>query len=596
VSYEAEISNSGEVVQETPLVRVQRFRVYHKAAVGKGMGRDFLTSTFYLTEFRDVPFLCVDWILGNDYLGIDDPEGNQDPNLYPLGAIDIDKASFLIMSVAGVNSYQSDMHAIADAELEPGGWVRFDVMKDTWIADGATRRYRFLARIEDPQAPNLTKKKWADGLWPFAQDPFRPLAQLETWQKSGAFGLHGGPITGPLDAGQMALDEYNGWRGGASRFGTWDSFGDVKRTSTTGTPRNAPVSPELAHAVQGMEPRLLMALEQKAWAQAMRPYHLWGLEVGSEQDILLWDPIPHYPGSRDLSRQSLGRRALWKSDPFGSYRNRVDFKNGKNHGWNGFDHGHWTTDLLFDYWSVTGDAWAKEELRQLGESLKALMRLKRYATSSLQAARAEGWCMVGFVQSYLATQDSSIKEYALRRVREVIDARRRKTHPSKVLINQWNYPGAGYPSNSSFFMPWQHGAVLYGFLAAHEFFEDPACLRIAEDVVTTVEYSWVTNYQDPKFGFVQNGLRYYVPYSIGANNVPADFFDKTLGIKWGDSPLGGAHGFLTGGLLLLSERSNSIPVKHKAAYYGKILFGTLKDSRRWYKWNTVAVESLLRDT
>jgi hypothetical protein len=181
-------------------------------------------------------------------------------------------------------------------------------------------------------------------------------------------------------------------------------------------------------------------------------------------------------------------------------------------------------------------------------------------------------------------------------VREVIDARRRKTHPSKVLINQWNYPGAGYPSNSSFFMPWQHGAVLYGFLAAHEFFEDPACLRIAEDVVTTVEYSWVTNYQDPKFGFVQNGLRYYVPYSIGANNVPADFFDKTLGIKWGDSPLGGAHGFLTGGLLLLSERSNSIPVKHKAAYYGKILFGTLKDSRRWYKWNTVAVESLLRDT
>ncbi|MBI3171191.1 MAG: TonB-dependent receptor, partial [Hydrocarboniphaga effusa] len=38
------------------------------------------------------------------------------------------------------------------------------------------------------------------------------------------------------------------------------------------------------------------------------------------------------------------------------------------HGWQHFDHEHWSCDVLFDYWTISGDAWAKEELRQLGES------------------------------------------------------------------------------------------------------------------------------------------------------------------------------------------------------------------------------------
>ena len=78
-------------------------------------------------------------------------------------------------------------------------------------------------------------------------------------------------------------------------------------TGTTGTPRNHPLSPELAHAIQGAHHRLLQKLEQMAWAQAMRPYHLWALQVGDEQNILLWDGVPIYPGSRDLSHESLGR-------------------------------------------------------------------------------------------------------------------------------------------------------------------------------------------------------------------------------------------------------------------------------------------------
>jgi hypothetical protein len=60
-----------------------------------GINRDFLSSTFYVTEFRDQPVVMVDWLLGNDYLGADFPNGSTDPNKYPLGSIDVNAAAFL---------------------------------------------------------------------------------------------------------------------------------------------------------------------------------------------------------------------------------------------------------------------------------------------------------------------------------------------------------------------------------------------------------------------------------------------------------------------------------------------------------------------
>ena len=54
VSYRSFTSGGGETLAETPLHRVKRHRTYHTAASG-GIGRDYLTSTFYLQEFRDVP-------------------------------------------------------------------------------------------------------------------------------------------------------------------------------------------------------------------------------------------------------------------------------------------------------------------------------------------------------------------------------------------------------------------------------------------------------------------------------------------------------------------------------------------------------------
>ena len=317
----------------------------------------------------------------------------------------------------------------------------------------------------------------------------------------------------------------------------------------------------------------------------MRPYHLYGLEVSAAQNLLLWDGVPIYPGSRDLSHESLGRRAMWNNDPWPQYRTMVQTGySTRAHGWEHFDHEHWTTDLLFDYWTVSGDEWAKEELRQLGESLKSVMRLHTYTTRFMQAVRAEGWTMQGFAQVYLATGDESIKDYALRRVHEVVEPGRNSWHPSLAVKFAGNYPGTGYPMNHEFFTAWQHGALLYGYLGAYRFFGDPLMMSISEDVITTVEYSWVTNYNDPVYGLVTNGLRYYTPVTHNGVPIPANYWDSTVGVRWGDSPLGGAHCFLVGGLHILASWSNDPQKRQRALDKARLLYPVVTEATRWEKW------------
>jgi flavin-binding protein dodecin len=586
VQYRTYAGGATEVLESTPLVQVARFRNFHIPVSVPGIGRDYLTSTFYVTEFRDVPVVVVDWVLGNDYLGVDAvPAGNTDPSLNPLGMIDVKDARFLVGGATEVLPYRATEEAISAAETTTDGLTAFPVMQNTYLEDGQTRRYRFFLRFEDPAASQADKDHWRYTATAMQQRQLQPLASIATWQQTAAAGLLGGPIDPPADAEQRADADFGSWAA-ANQFGTWGSHGDIMHTATTGTPRNGPCSEELGHAIQADHPGQLLKLEQMAWAQAMRPYHLYGLQVGAEQDILLWDGVPVYPGSRDLSHESLGRRALWANDPYPAYRSLTETGSARAHGWEHFDHEHWSTDLLFDYWTVTGDHWAHEELRQLGESLKALMRLRTYSTSYLQAARAEGWTMQGFVQVYLATGDAAIRDYALRRVHEIVDVQRHKSHPSRAMTFQDNYTGTFFPLNHRFFMPWQHGAVLYGYLGAYRYFNDPLLFRICEDVTTTVDYSWMRNYVDPQLGLVRDGLRYYVPVEYNGRAIAANYWDGTagIGVRWGDSPLGGAHSFLLGGLLLLADWSADYGVQQRATYFGSHIRGAISNADRWDKW------------
>lgn len=581
VPYRGLVTGQGTVVQTSPLVQTTRWRVYHTALPGNpGIGRDYLASTFYATEYRDMPFVVVDWVLSNDYLGADvPPAGNDDPNLRALGTVDVRSARFLCAGASAVEPYLAARENIGAAQ-PLDGFQSFQVMQDTWMGDAQTRRYRFLLRFEPSGASATELERWQGTANAMLQNTARPLATPGTWQDTAAAGLVGGPILGPADGNGRARVEYQSWID-ANVFGTWGSHGDVLVTATTGTPRNTPLSPEFAHAIQGQYGRLIEKLEQMAWAQAMRPYHLWQLQVGAEQDIILWGGLPFLA----VQGETLGRRQIQDADPHPAYRT-MSAGQPTYHGWEGYDHEHFTCDLLFDYWTVSGDPWAREELRQLGQSLKALMRLRTYYTANIQAARAEGWCMQGFAQSYLATRDSAVKDYAMRRVNEIVDVQRRKNHPSRAMTFQYTYPSTGWPANHEFFMPWQHGAVLYGYLGAYRAFNEPVLLTIAEDVVETVQYAWVTNVQTTGWGLVANGLRYYTPVTYNGTPIPADYWDNyNYGILFGDSPLGGAHTFLIGGLHQLAALSPNASVRTRALLYGGMLLGVMQPGDRWSKWN-----------
>ncbi|MCC6670482.1 MAG: hypothetical protein IT458_05435 [Planctomycetes bacterium] len=598
VPYEAEVSGEGEVVQSTYLARVSRHRVYHRAVGATGIGRDFLSANFYVTEFRDQPYVLVDWVLGNDYLGADDARGSTDPNLYPLGDVDVNSAEFLVRGATETRPYLGAEHAVGAARDGGNGFTGFEVMNATYLGDCQMRRYRFVLRFEHPNGEAGAKAEWRARFAPLVEAPLFPLCDLDTWQKSAGLGLHGGPIRGSSDAEARAQGAFQGWKG-AGHFGTWGSFGETLSPGQTGTPRNGPVSEEAAWAIQGATPRLLQVLEQKAWVQAVRPIHMHGLSITADQDVCLFEMPTFVPGGRKVSNETYGRYRLWNADPWPAYRTRVpSMWNGRYHGFGSYSTEHWTTDLLFDYWTLSGDAWARDEMRHMGELLKGVLRFRTYATQWIQAARAEGWCLTGFVQVYQATGEAHFKEYAVRRMREVIDAQRMKSHPSRTLIDQGPYGGTGFPANTRFYMPWQHGAVLLGCLGAHRFFDEPLALQIAEDVTTAVEYAWVTNYQDPRFGWVANGLRYYVPLSRDGVPIPANAFDAdpAIGAKWGDSPLGGAHSFLVPGLYLLSARSANQQVKAKAKTFAALLLGSIDSgpAQRANKWFAVIPEELLR--
>jgi len=99
----------GRVVHETPLVRVRHQRVYHEPIDGNSIGRDYLSSQFYIYEYRDQPFVTVDWILGNDYLGKDDPGESTNPNLFPLGGVDVNDAIVQFTGMTEARPYADAM-------------------------------------------------------------------------------------------------------------------------------------------------------------------------------------------------------------------------------------------------------------------------------------------------------------------------------------------------------------------------------------------------------------------------------------------------------------------------------------------------------
>ena len=87
-----------------------------------------------------------------------------------------------------------------------------------------------------------------------------------------------------------------------------------------------------------------------------------------------------------------------------------------------------------------------------------------------------------------------------------------------------------------------------------------------------------------------------MPFSYNGQLVPANYFDLTVGIKLGSSPLGGVHTFLTSGLFQLARRTQKAAIRTNALTWGNLIVRNLSPTNRWYKWNLLVEETLVVGT
>lgn len=606
VPYYGIISGPGEVVSETKRVRTRRWRTYfYNSNTSLGIKRDFLAARFYITDYRDMPFMSIKLVVGNDYQGADDPTGD-DRNLRPLGAVSFQKVEAHV--IGGLSKLRHrTRHGVANPVYAPHTTAEvWTLLENTHMDDGATKMWDFEILLEDPAASSTERNQWRAVWSERVERTLRPLATFETWQKTDALGLCGGPSARAEKAYVWAEQEWTSWKNKTSNFGPFEHWGDPKNTHTTGTPRNQPVTEELGRAVQAENAHMLEILEGKVTQQACRQYHLWGLEVPQDRDIYLWFGLGFRlnGGTQTYTRDHLGRYKFhaenYIHDPYKNWRRNIV---AKGHGWNAFDPEHASMDLLFDHYTVTGDAWTLDEIEMLGQYTRGIWRFTDYYSSKPTSTRAEGWVLQLLVGAYVATGNEDFKSDVLRRVTEICDVHRHKEHPSKAMFYDANYPSTKYPGNHKFLVPWQSSAIAIGFTSAFRFCGSKLALEIAEDAIRTAEYAVVRDFTHPvNKTFHAWDMRYYVPIQFtgsykGKDYVdfmtPKDFFDSdpAIGVLLG----GGVPEFWRSAAYLVARYTGDPELRDIALEIGDRTLGEISadGSNWWNKWAMAIPSELL---
>jgi len=635
------VTGTGEIVQSTPLIETRLHRIYHDPSAGvtgiqrNGQPRDFLASNFYITEFKDVPFTVVDWVIANDYLGSDTPGNSTDPNLYPLGPVDVNDAYFLA-SGAQVYAYRSSKDSLSYMGSRPSGHIGWRGLNDTYIGDFQTRRFRFILRSN--VSNSAEQQLFQNTATEIKDNPIFAVASRQYWQNTKAFGLLGGPLAGPSNSLSLAQNEYTSFEGQSStEFGTWGTRGLRKDTAGGGTVLNKPYTDASVHTVQSGYTKLMVKVEQEAWVDAHRPHHYYGLEdrgIGDYEKFQLWDALPRNDNTDTLARLTYLNNGFTPSSwPYGgsTYRTRVG-QYGNPHGIKGWDAEHFAPNFMFNYYVLTGDAWAKKSIENMSTQGKATMKVTNLGsfTEDIFSIRAEGLLTQAWTQAYSITRDQSFRDYAMLRLNHMLSSTNvnynvtgnhldapgsaitwstgndiRVSPPCTGDVNSW--VAGGNKADLRFFLPWQHGHTLIGYLGAYKHFEPSAgtygtsgLLNVCEKAPYMVEYSWIENEYDACLSAtVTNGLRYYVfTYGPSGNNQPYAYIapsdvdwihggsdQNAKAVLYGDGPLGGAHTFLPTGLYRLKELSTNTDVINKADYYADLIRGSsLSDANRLDPW------------
>ena len=490
------------LVRSTPLVRVYRFRDYHRAVDENkpGIGRDFLTLTAYLTLYHGFSHAELQIVLGNDYLGSDSPKSD-DPNLRPLGNVRLRRFSLVVdsLELAFVPRWIRENRLrppepLLDDKGEQRGWRQHLIGPGAghYLGDACVKRFPLVlyaplgnARERPQDDAERLRRASATAL---AQAPLYALPLLSDVRRSRALGANGGPAPWTAGARAAAAAQYDKWRS-RDHFGLYGTWGDVAMTPTTGTPRNTPLGLHLA--VRSSDRRLMLRAEGWCLQQGLRPYHLFGLRVTPEDDIYLMG-LPHRRGKRFVSKNTLGRSKL--SEESAKHRDKLRVHPKRPHGMNAFDYEHMTVDVLYDFYCLSGEVWARDELDVLGWQLLGLLPRSKYGFSRPGTSRGEGWCMQALALCYRATGHEEFKAHAIHRLRALEKARGKLGNPTAQGPDRRAF-GEGVAWDA----PWQQAAYVLGMAAAYRSFGHDGFAKLA---VETCRYMATHGWEDgagPKY-------------------------------------------------------------------------------------------------
>lgn len=259
-------------------------------------------------------------------------------------------------------------------------------------------------------------------------DPAAALPPLEVWPDAAwvrhvrAFGLHGGP--GPVAA--RAAD-------GVPAEPWWRRL--------DGGPFGGLMEPrDLTHTAYGWPPSALHALVARGSYQHLEEARASVLQGGLRPAAGF---EPRAPAATEAMREGLSASA------------RV-----RPHGFVAFDYEHVTADLPFDVYWWTGDPFALEQLRRLGESIPRLL-----ASPAFRTSRGEGACLRAGVAAARATGDGELLARLVAHTHEVLAPLIGADDPRRAHAVAQTPDVRALGPQHPFDVPWQMGLLVHGLHA-----------------------------------------------------------------------------------------------------------------------------------
>jgi hypothetical protein len=456
-------------------------------------------------RFPGAPYFIATLILRND------------PPSSPLGAVSFKSYRLEFedpkVRVAVAWEKQNGCQFVDGDRARSQVWLLPRGTPNLWLGDGQTKAWRLCI----DKGGDVSRFR---SLAAILERPILPGFAPAEYVKTRAWGDLGDLVLGPPPQTAAKLAAAVLEHGRQHREYGWSgSWGDVKDTHNTGSPRNALCSEGVLRTLQTGYREWFDLTWEKVFQQSLRPI-IRGIRAADHPNLLLYEGVPHPKWADQLGRENRPSSFFdkFREGTYGAYRQST-------HGWNGFDQEHFTIDDLYATHLLTGDPWIRFELESIGQALLTYDFAKRPV--SLHTSRGDGWILRGLCQLHRALGDPAYLAAAKSLV-EGMDAERGKGDEKWLHASG---PDVRHIADHPYETPWQVSIAINGLAAYHELSNDPLARTIALDAAGyLVKHCW-----DSKRGM------FYADVSTDGSGVKRDDVDFRGTQSWVPSGLVAAY-------------------------------------------------------